>query len=1083
VPKTLLDALHALARQEHATLFMLLEAAFAALLHRYTGQNDILVGTPISGRTHTETHALIGCFLNTVVLRAEFEGDPTFRSLLHQVRARALGAYAHADLPFERLVAELSPDRDPARTPLFQVMFILHSPDGVSQVSRVSGNRDLETGTSKFDLTLFVSETKDGLEGLVEYSTDLFEPETIRLLCRSYGMVLEDVARDSNQRISSLGMIAEADRQELLLDWNRTAVEFEEGALCLHQLFARQAARTPQRVAVVFGQHTLTYGELDRRSDQLAHHLVSLGVGKDVLVGLLLERSLEMMVGLLGILKAGGAYVPLDPSFPSERLERMIEDSRMRVLVTHRALDAALRVRPAAVVRIDRDWEEIGKRDAVARLDADVSASNVAYVLYTSGSTGLPKGVAIPHSAIVNFLLSMQREPGLAADDTLLAVTTLSFDIAGLELYLPLVSGAKVVVASREDAVDPHRLVERIRASSATCMQATPATWQALIDASWAGSPRLKALCGGEALPPALAQALLPRCAELWNMYGPTETTVWSTVHRMSGPEAQPSIGRPIANTQVYVLDANLALVPKGAIGELYIGGRGLACGYLHRDELTRERFVPSPFVSGARLYRTGDLARWRADGRLECLGRTDHQVKLRGYRIELGEIEACLARHPRVRQAVAVAREVAGEKRLVAYVVSDDSSGELVEEMRARLRGALPDYMVPAHFVRLDALPQTPNGKVDRKALPAPRTADVSRAGSYVAPTTELEISLADAWQRVLGIARVGVNENFFELGGNSLTVLKLLVEMERTTGIELNLGAIFQRPTISALVKSFDSDTARDASMVVPLQPEGDGRPIFCLCGISMYRELASSLGKRQPVFGVYVPEEQSLTRQALKGAKLDISIPRLAQAYYEAVLRASPRGPYRLAGSSFGGIVALEVASMMRREGADVELVALLDTLSPRGIRRNWVKWAYRRAGQLVRGEAPRKLLRELSKFQDRLVARGWIPGTRDPAHVAEEAFELKQDAYYAAIGTWKTRALIADFKVILFRARDQDWGPQDELDDDYGWHHYLSEPPTVVAVSGDHLGILKSPHVADLGRKVQEHLEDGPLAAAS
>jgi amino acid adenylation domain-containing protein len=1074
--KGLLDELQALSRREQATLFMTLEAAFAALLRYYTGQDDILVGTPISGRTHTETQRLIGCFLNTVVLRSRFHEELSFRSLLHETRSRALGAYAHAELPFERLVGELSPARDPGRTPLFQVMFILHNRDGVSQVSKVSGNRELETGTSKFEMTLFLSETERGLEGLIEYSTDLFDAETVRRLCRSYGQILDAIARDPNQKIARLPVLADADRRQVLWDWNATSVVFEKGSAGLHELFVRQAARTPEQVALAFGQQTLTYGELDRRSDELASHLSKLGVGPDVLVGLLVERSLDMVVGLLGILKAGGAYVPLDPSFPADRLSYMIEDSRMPVLVTHRALEETLQARPPAVVRLDRDGDEIAKGRGQPPAHARVGAHHLAYVLYTSGSTGKPKGVAIQHSAIVNFLLSMKKEPGLTAQDTLLAVTTLSFDIAALELYLPLITGAKVVIASRDDVVNPHRLMRCLNDWTCTVMQATPATWRALLEAGWGGSSVLKALCGGEALPPDLALSLLPRCRELWNMYGPTETTVWSTVHKMTEADALPPIGRPIANTQVYVLDAHREVVPPGVIGELYIGGRGLARGYLHRAELTAERFVASPFEPGERLYCTGDLARWRADGRLECLGRTDHQVKLRGYRIELGEIEACIARHPAVRQSVVVAREdVPGDRRLVAYVVSDTPQPDLAEELRSLLRTAVPDYMVPAHFVTLESLPLTPNGKVDRKALPAPMAADLATSiDSYVAPRTELETSLAVAWQRVLGVERVGVEDNFFELGGDSLKVVKLIIEIENASSIHIDLGAIFKFPTIASLVKALGSDAAKEASMAVPLQSAGDGRPIYCLCGINMYQEFAHSLGKGQPVFGVYIPEEQALTRDALRGAKLDVDIPRLAKSYYAAIVKTSPRGPYRLAGSSFGGIVALEVASMMRHDGVDVELVALLDTLSPRGIRRNWVKWAYRRASQVVSGEAAHKLLREFSKIQDKLVARGWIPGTRDAYHVAEEAYSLKQEAYFAAIGTWKTRRLVTDFKVVLFRASDQGWGAHNELDDDYGWHHYLTGPIAIVDVRGDHLGILKSPHVAELGRRVGECL---------
>lgn len=1078
LPKSVLERVHALAREARATPFMVLEAAFAALLKRYTGQDDILVGTPISGRTRAETQGLIGCFLNTIVLRNQFAEDQSFRSLVQQVRTRALSAYAHPDLPFERLVAELAPARDPSRTPLFQAMFILHGRDAMSQVFKLASDPELGTGTSKFDLTLYCAEAENGLDGLLEYSTDLFELETIRSLCKHFGILLEALVFEPDRSVDTVPLLSETDRRKLLVEWNDTAVEHAGSELCLHELLERQCKKTPDQVAVVFGDRSLTYRELDGRSNELARRLASVGVEPDVLVGVCLERSLEMVVALVGILKAGGAYVPLDPSFPSERLGYMVEDSRMRVLVTHRNLDATLPSRPSSIVRLDGDEAGMDESNAPTSSQSRVERRHLAYVLYTSGSTGKPKGVAIEHRALVNFLLSMQREPGLSAGDTMMAVTTLSFDIAALELYLPLITGAKVVIASRDDVIDPGRLMERMRQSGCTVMQATPATWRALVNAGWNGSKTLRALCGGEAMPPDLAQALLPRCGELWNMYGPTETTVWSTVHRITAADAQAPIGKPIDNTQVYVLDAQRNVVPQGVVGELYIGGQGLARGYLNRPELTRERFVSSPLTSKARLYRTGDLARWRADGILECLGRTDHQVKLRGYRIELGEIEAALVRHPAVRQAVVIAREdTTGDKRLVAYVAAENAPADLADGLRTLLRGLLPEYMVPAHFVTMGALPLTPNGKVDRKALPAPDYGnDSALAGSYVAPRNDLEISLATAWARVLGVPRIGITDNFFEMGGSSLSVLKLIVEMQNATGIEITLGAVFRFPTIAALVESLGSDAAKNASVVVPLQPRGEGTPIFCLCGINIYKEFATSLGTEQPVLGVYVAEEQALANQALKGQKLDISIGRLAEAYCNAITRVVPDGPYRLAGISFGGILAMEVASMMRRRGAEVEVVILLDTILPRGVRRNWVKWGARQALQILGGNGKETLSQKLTKLQAQVRRRFAKDATRAPDLSIDDAFVMRQRAFYEATGTWQTEDLVSDFDVVLFRASDQrNWGSHIELDDDYGWHQLVAGRLSVERVPGSHLGIIQTPYVADLGKTAQRYLQ--------
>ena len=830
LPRPLLDRVKALGRKEQATLFMTLEAAFAALLHRYTGQDDLLVGTPISGRTRSETERLIGCFLNTVVLRSRFNEGLTCRALVRQVRDRALGAYAHPDLPFERLVAALAPERDASRTPLFQVMFVLHNPEGMSQVSKVSGNRELETGTSKFDLSLLLSETQGGLEGMIEYNTDLFEPATIRRLCGHYVTLLEAIVRDPDQRVSMLPLLTDVERRQVLVEWNDTRVADAATDLCLHQLIERQVRQRSNQVGVVWGQEHLTYGELDRRAGRLATQLRGQGVGPDVLVGLLVERSLDMVVALLGILKAGGAYVPLDPAFPAERLAGIVEDSGMSVLVTHRGLDQALSLRAPRVVRLEGD----GMAGATPG-NADAGASNpgphnLAYVLYTSGSTGKPKGVEIPHAAIVNFLLSMQRKPGFTAADTILAVTTLSFDIAGLELFLPLATGGRVVIAGRDDTLDPARLMERMRESACTVMQATPALWRALVAAGWSGSANLKVLCGGEALPPDLARALLPRCAELWNMYGPTETTVWSTIERVTPSDGPVSIGRPIANTQVFVLDANRQPTPPGVAGELYIGGDGLARGYVRRDELTRERFVPSPFAPNARLYRTGDLARWLPQGRLEWLGRIDQQVKIRGFRIEPGEIEAAIKRHPAVGEVVVIARQDAGDKHLVAYFVAQrppaDLPADLIDQLRALVRAACPEYMVPAHFVRLDALPRTANGKLDRKALPAPdlRGGAAPRA-ERVAPRTPAEQTVMAVFSAVLERSDFGVDDSFFDLGGHSLMAARLMAQLRAASGVDLPLRSLFEYPSVARLADAIDAvmwSTRRHTPIEVARQRE---------------------------------------------------------------------------------------------------------------------------------------------------------------------------------------------------------------------------------------------------------------------
>lgn len=804
LPNTLSEQLKALSRQEQATLFMVLEAGFATLLHRYTGQPDVLVGTPITGRTHSETEALIGCFLNTIVMRARFGDRLSFRSLLRQVRERALAAYAHPDLPFEHLVAEVATDRDPGRTPLFQVMFVMHDTGGVSQVSKVSGNRELETGTSKFDLTLFMSETGGHLEGMIEYSTDLFEAPTIRRLCRYYRTVLEAVVSDPDRPVATLPMLSEGEREERR-NWNATGRAIS--ATTVDKLISRQAQHTPERAAVEFQGKVLNYGELERQSTRLADRLRVRGVGPGRRVGIFMDRSLDMVVGLLGVLKTGGAYVPLDPAFPGERLRYMLEDSGASVLLTHAAVAQAVPSQAIPIVRVDVEDPEPAA--SVPNEPRRAGPEDLAYVIYTSGSTGRPKGVAVTHRSLVNLLESMGREPGFREQDVLLSVTTLSFDIAALELYLPLLRGGRIALASREETVDGRRLIKRLSSSGATVMQATPATWRMLLESGWDARPGLKVLCGGEALPRDLAEELLRRADEVWNMYGPTETTVWSSACRVASGQGAVSIGRPIANTQMWILDAHLQPLPVGVPGEMYIGGTGVAQGYWKRPELTAERFIPDPFsdTPGAKLYRTGDIARWLPDGRLECLGRQDHQVKVRGFRIELGEIEAGLRELPGVEEAVVLAQETAGdERRLVAYVASGAGTAPDAASLRSHLASKVPAYMVPSSFVFPDALPLTPNGKVDRKALAKMEAGVETHHAEKAAPRSATEETIASIWTEVLDVPSLGRDENFFDAGGHSLNAARIIARVSAAFGVDLELKNLFERPTIAGLAEIVD-------------------------------------------------------------------------------------------------------------------------------------------------------------------------------------------------------------------------------------------------------------------------------------
>nr|QEO74128.1 condensation domain-containing protein [uncultured bacterium] len=820
-PPELYLELRQFSRRQGFTLYMTMLAGFFSLLHRYSGQEDLLIATTIANRRTEEIEKLIGMIVNTILLRGQVSGQQDVRELLGRVRDLTLEAYAHQDMPFDRLVQELRPERQLGRNPLFQIMYNFHDaavPDldfgGMRAVRRVRGNR-----SAKVDLNvIFVprGEQRIGMEAREEdrhavlhweYNTDLFDLETMQRMSRHYMTLLAGFLEDPKRPLSELPLLTQEERRQVIEDWNDTAMEERIGTL-LHDAFAARAALHPLREAVRFAGHGLTYGELNARANRLAHVLRGLGVGPEVLVGLCVERSLDMMVGLLGVLKAGGAYVPLDPSYPADRLAFVLEDARIPVLLTQSSLRSRLDVvqqAKAQVIAID----EIGFESAAEPVRL-ADPENLAYVIYTSGSTGRPKGVGIPHRAAVNFLTSMARRPGLSEADTLVAVTTLSFDIAVLELFLPLAVGGRVEVAGRDTAADGMQLAALLASSGATAMQATPATWRVLLEAGWPGDPGLKALCGGEALPGDLATALRDRVGSLWNVYGPTETTVWSTIHCVEDELPVP-IGRPIANTSAFVLDRNLEPVPQGIPGELFLGGEGVARGYIGRPDLTAERFVPDRF-RGGRLYRTGDLARYRKGSVLEFLGRADHQVKVRGFRIELGEIEAVLGAQPSVGAAVVAARaDAAGDSRLVAYVVPAVGERLNVPELRAALERKLPDYMVPSVFLELPKLPLTPNGKVDRKALPAPDGGRLeAEAAEYVEPRSATERTLSGIWAEVLGLERVGVRDNFFSLGGHSLSAARVLSRVRNAFAVELPLSLVFERRTIEGMVAAIEAAAA---------------------------------------------------------------------------------------------------------------------------------------------------------------------------------------------------------------------------------------------------------------------------------
>jgi amino acid adenylation domain-containing protein len=813
IPAEIVEPLRALARAHGVSLFMLLLAAFETLLHRYSAAEDIVVGVPVSGRHLEEVQPLLGCFSNTLALRTDLQGDPTFAELLARVKVTTLGALSYQELPFEKLVEVLNPERSRSHSPIFQVLFGYDTGVRRERTLAAAPLTQLPVPgweSARFDLSLVVHDLPGGsLHVHLGYSTDLFDAGRIARLVGHLTTLLDAIGHDPQQRLSELRLLTARERQQLLVDWNATARSYPKR--CLHELISEQTERTPDAVAVVAAEGRCTYRELERRSNQLAHELLDMGVGRGARVGISVERGIEMMVALLGTLKSGAAYVPIDPTYPPQRQELMLADSGARVLLTQERYVGMLDPGAATVLCLDRDWTRISERSDEPPASAS-DPEQLAYVIYTSGSTGRPKGVEVTHRALVNFLTSMRTAPGIAQDDVLLAVTTLSFDIAALELYLPLLVGSRVVITPLEATMDGVQLADWLARSGATFMQATPTTWQLLVDAGWKGSASLKIACGGEALPRVLADQLLDRCSSLWHMYGPTETTVWSSVRRLEREAGAPPLGGPIANTSFYIHDRRRQPVPVGIPGELYIGGDGLADGYHGQPGLTAERFVEDGH--GRRLYRTGDLVRWREDGALDFLGRIDQQVKLRGFRIELGEIETALAEQDEVASAVAVVREdVPGDRRLVAYIVWRDGHPSDFDQLRRRLRAKLPPFMVPSTFVSLDSLPTTPNGKLDRAALPAPDGTRPDLEHVYAAPETPVEQATAAIWSEVLGVDRVGLDDDFFDLGGHSLLAVKMLARIHDELDVDLPLRLLFEGPTVRALAAAICDQMLGDA------------------------------------------------------------------------------------------------------------------------------------------------------------------------------------------------------------------------------------------------------------------------------
>lgn len=937
VDELLSRRLNDLAKRNGTTLYMVMLAAYNVLLSKYSGQDDIVVGSPIAGRPHMDLQNIIGVFINTLAMRNYPEPGKTFRELLHEVKQNALKAYENQEYPFEQLVTKLNLTRDLSRNPLFDTLFVLHNNEHAELA--IEGLRfqmyPFQSNISKFDITLSAEEWKDKIILGLEYCTKLFKRETMERLAKHYLNILQQVVTNADICLADIDMIFPEEKEQVIVEFNRTKVDYPREKM-IHQLFEEQVERTPENIALVFEGNQLTYRAANTGANQLARLLRQKGVQPDTIVGVMVERSLEMMVGILGILKSGAAYLPIDPDYPSDRVKYVLEDSGAKIVLTQNKFANTLSLMGFDPIRIDELETYQGDGE---NLEAVSGPENLAYMIYTSGSTGKPKGVMIEHRNVINFIKGITDRIEFTPEKSILALTTVSFDISGLETLLPLTCGSKVFIGEEEQQKNTKALHLVITQNDINMLQMTPSRMRMLLndDESVACLANVKEIMiGGEACPEALLKEVKAVTkAKIYNMYGPTETTIWSAVKDMT-EEDEVNIGKPIANTGVYILGAANRVQPIGVPGELCITGDGLARGYWQRPELTAEKFVPNPFhalvaeaadapASSERMYRTGDLARWLPDGELQFLGRIDDQVKIRGYRIELGEIESQLIQCAGVKQVAVVVREDnTGINYLCAYVVGE---GELyAPELKAHLAKELPDYMIPTYFIQLDELPYTPNGKIDRKALPEPSAGTVSRV-EYVPPSTEIEAKIINIWQEVLGIEGIGVDHNFFDIGGNSINIIKVIAKISKQMGIQVSIGELFQWPTAREIAHNlFIESPLKGLECMIQLNKPTEGKKnIFILHTwegiVYQYKEIAKRLEGEYNVYGIQA-------KGVMKPAQLPATPEEMILEYIAEIKAIQPEGPYILAGYCYGNWILYKMVLMLEDQDVPIDRMIQID-----------------------------------------------------------------------------------------------------------------------------------------------------------
>lgn len=1124
LPAQLAEQYKTLAKAEGVTLFTLLLAAFQVLLHRYSGQEDILVGTPTAGLRTGEFADVVGYFVNPVVVRGDLSGNPTFKDFLAKMHQRVLGAIEHQDLPFPSLVERLKPRRDASHSPLFQVFFVFQRSQrsgGLLDLTvpaeqstprvRWGGldveNFDLAQQEGQFDLELELANIDEAIFGSFKYNTDLFGAASVARLADSFSALLHSIIQNPEQKVGELAILSPETRLAILAASGSSSVEAEK-LECLHATFERRVKETPDAIALVDRDRRLTYQELNEKADCLAKYLQSLGVKPDSLVGICVERSWEMLVGILGILKAGGAYVPLDPSSPLDRRSFIVEDSAVSILLTQKSLAEDLKQVRAKVVCLDQDWPTIAAvGETIGMLQKAVSIDHLAYVIYTSGTTGRPKGVQITHRNVARLFTATKHWYNFSPTDVWPLFHSFAFDVSVWEIWGAFLHGGRLVVVPYLTSRSPAEFRDLLVDEGVTVLNQTPSAFRFFMQADATASRPLAlrlVIFAGEALD---IQSLKPwfdrygdEVPQMINKYGITETTVHSTYRLVTKEDLKSTksmVGVPIPDLQIYILDPYLQPVPVGVVGEIYVGGEGLARGYLNRPELDAARFIQNPFhpEPGSRLYKSGDLARYLADGDIEYLGRSDNQVKIRGFRVELGEIETVLGSHSQVAAAIVRVQktQVSGD-RLVAYIVSRNQITGLVGSLRAHLAERLPDYMIPAVFVTIEKLPLTGNGKIDYRALPVPENTRNEAEQSLVPPRDPVEQKLAALWERVLDIRPIGVRDNFFTLGGDSLLAVYLMAEIEREFGKNLPLAALFRNPSIEKLGQSLRED-AYDApwSPLVPIRTTGTGTPLFCVAGgggnVLYFYQLAQRLPHDRPFYG--------LQAIGLDGRREPLTrVEDIAAEYIKDVRRVQPRGPYLLGGHCFGCWIAFEMAQQLRRAGDEVALVVVIDSPAPYPKAESSSHETADEAAWLAKfgailSESAGKDLgidyrqlcclgadAQLVYFKDRMEAAGLLP----PATPVEQV----RGFFRVFVQNSKTSYLpqsVQPVPIAIFRAgdfhSDYDYSAADDTDgadnqSTLGWGNYALNRPSVAIVPGNHITMMSEPNVSELAAQIAQRL---------